>query len=69
MNGSAVSEMRFSTRNNKVMNYNEDEMDDDLELSEEDYYEVKSQNTAPLDNYEVEGIPTSSMYLFLANWL
>ncbi|KAK7207221.1 SNF2 family N-terminal domain-containing protein [Myxozyma melibiosi] len=49
-----VSEMRFSTRNNKVMNYNEDDFDNDLDLSEEEVYPVKSsEKTSYQEEYYV----------------
>ncbi|KAK9433486.1 SNF2 family N-terminal domain-containing protein [Lipomyces doorenjongii] len=44
--------MRFSTRNNKVMNYNEDEMDDfDLSDDEDIYVVTKSSKQSTVDNY------------------
>ncbi|KAK9376288.1 SNF2 family N-terminal domain-containing protein [Lipomyces chichibuensis] len=45
--------MRFSTRNNKVMNYNEDEMDDfDLSDDEDIYVITKSSKQSTVDNYD-----------------
>ncbi|KAK9325799.1 SNF2 family N-terminal domain-containing protein [Lipomyces orientalis] len=47
------SEMRFSTRNNKVMNYNEDEMDDlDLSDDEDVYVVTKSTGQTAADVYD-----------------
>jgi hypothetical protein len=49
---SISSEMRFSTRNNKVMNYNEDEMDDfDLSDDEGIYVVNKSSKQSTVDSY------------------